>query len=191
MSRGLFSGVGEAKANFGANYEREGHYYMFIRRIKRDCTRKGVEFVAVEKVCLKVINSEGIPEAHRVGEHLSHLLMSDKDSFLGNIKAMISSIMGVSPDMVDEEACELVVSDDQPLSCRVVEMQNKLIRTRPKPNAPQGTPFTLISYKRTLTPDEIIASIPVEDLEQHLSKQELMTLLEGATISDSDGDDSP
>ena len=186
MARSVFSGVGEAKANFGANYEREGHYYMFIRRIKLDKTRKGVEFVAVEKVCLKCINVEGVPDPHRVGEQLSHLLMSDKDPFLGNIKAMISNIMGVNSDEVDEEACDLVVGDDQPLSCRVVEMQNKMIRTKPKPNARDGTPFTLVSYKRTLTADEVLAAIEPEVLQQFLSKEELATVLDGATLPEED-----
>ena len=175
---GLFSGVGSAKANFGANYEREGHYYMFIRAIKKDKNRNNVEFVAVEKVCLKVINVEGVAEPHRVGEQLSHLLMSDKDPFLGNIKAMVSSVMGCNPDEVDEDACDVIVGDSQPMSCRVVEMQNKMIMTKPKPGMQVGTPFTLVGYKRSLTADEVRAAIPMETLQQFLSVAELQTVLE-------------
>jgi len=174
--KGLFSGVGNAKANFGANYEREGHYLMFIRRIKRDKTRKDIEFVAVEKVCMGILNIEGIKFPHRIGEQLSHLLMSDKDPFLGNMKAMIANIMGAGPEEVNEEACDRIVGDDQPMSCRIVECQNRVIQTK------KGDDFTLINYRRTLSVDEIKAAIPIETLTKFLSKQELEKVLDGVSV---------
>lgn len=168
----MFEGVGSAKANFGANYERPGHYLMFIRRVKKDKTRKGVKFVAVEKVCLHHFSVDEEENPHVVGEQLSHLLMTDKDSFLGNLKAMIANTFGKPPEAVTPKVCDLVVSDKQPMSCRVVEMDNRLIITKEKKQ-----PFTQVNYRRTLTPDEIKAVVSQEVLEQFLSVKELEFLL--------------
>lgn len=172
----MFEGVGSAKANFGANYERPGHYLMFIRRVKKDKTRKGIKFVAVEKVCLHYFSVDEEENPHTVGEQCSHLLMTDKDSFLGNLKAMISNCFGKPPEAVTPKVCDLVVSDKQPMSCRVVEMDNRLIITKEK-----KLPFTQINYRRTLAADEILAVVPRNVLEQFLSVKELEFLLKEKT----------
>lgn len=163
---GLFSGVNNARPNMGSNYARTGHYLALIRRVKQDKTRKGVEFIAVEMVNLKTLSASPNEEPHRVGEQFSWLVMGDKDSFSGNVKAFIMNVAGVREDQVGEEECVAIVSEQQPFGGLIVEMNNRLIQTK------AGKPFTLVNFVRTLPPDEVRTLISQETLEQCLTKAE-------------------
>lgn len=163
---GLFKGVNNARPNMGSNYARTGHYLALIRRVKQDKTRKDVEFVAVEMVNLKTIAAGPSEDPHRVGEQFSWLVMSDKDSFSGNIKAFIMNVAGVQDHEVGEEECVKVVSEEQPFGGLIVELNNRLIQTK------AGKPFTLVNFVRTLSPDEVREAISQEILEQVLTKAE-------------------
>jgi len=162
----LFSGVNNARANMGSNYARSGHYLALIRRVKQDENRKGVEFVAVEMVCLKVIAPGPSEEPHRIGEQFSWLVMSNNDSFLGNVKAFVMNVAGLQEHEVTEDDCAAVTSDKQPFAGFIVEMNNRIITTK------AGKPFTLVNFPRSLTPDEVRAIIPEEVLTQVLTKEE-------------------
>lgn len=167
---GIFDNIENARASRGSNYERAGRYYEYIRRIKLDKNRKGVDFIAVEKVVLQVIAPDPSEEPHSVGEQIAHLLMSDKDSFLGNVKAMIGALFNEDPEAVTAEDAEMVVSDKQPAAGLVIEVNNRQITTK------QGQPFTLVNYVRALEPEEVFQLISPENLEKALLPAELDAL---------------
>jgi hypothetical protein len=172
---GIFDGIESAKMSMGGNYERAGHYLALIRRVKLDVSRKKVEFVAVEKVILQVIAAEPGTEPHSVGDQVSHLMMSDKDSFLGNFKSMIANVLGANPAEITAEVAQTVVDEEQqPLAGLVVEMQNRTITTK------KGDPFTLVTYVRALDPDEVVERVGEETLRKVLLKEEAEELLSAA-----------
>ena len=180
---GMFSGIKDAKANFGSNYEREGQYLMMIRRVKLGQNRGKEWFVAVEKVCLDMIDPGKEPKPHTVGEQCSHLLCDygpSKDSFLPNYKAMIMGVMGVTETDVDEETCDLITSDEQPLAGMIVQMQNHNIVTK------KGTDFTKIRYVRGLSFTEAAEKIDSAVLEKHLTKEEMDFFLENLALENED-----
>jgi len=167
---GIFDGIEKARASKGGNYERAGRYYEYVRRVKLDKNRKGIEFIAVEKVVLQVIALDPVEEPHGVGEQITHLLMSDKDSFLGNVKAMIGAMFGEDADAVSAADAEMVVSDTQPAAGLVIEVNNRQITTK------AGQPFTLVNYVRALSPEEVFQLISPENLERALLPEELDSL---------------
>ena len=171
MPKGMFRGVKDAKSNFGANYEREGHYIMFVRRVKVDQNRSKEWFVAVEKVCIECIDPGDEPKPHRPGEQCSQLFCNygkGKDNFLPNLKAMIMNVFEEPEEEIDEDDCEALCSDQQPMACMFIEMQNKQVTTR------EGNPFTRIKYIRSIPYEEIMESDErVETISKFLSKDEL------------------
>jgi len=169
---GLFDGIKDAKASRGANYVKAGHYLVLIRRVKQDKTRKGDDFVAIEMVNLVTLAEDPAEQAHRPGEQMSQLLMRKNDSFLPNFKAFVSNVMAVEESQVGEEEAMEVVSDEQPLSGRVVELQNKIVMTK------KDTPFTLVNYVRSLDAEEIKEKIPADVIEKFLTAEEQERLAE-------------
>lgn len=166
----MFKNVKDARANFGANYEREGNYIMFVRRVKLDKNRNDDWFVAVEKIAIECINPGNETKPHRVGEQLSHLLCNygkAKDSFLPNYKAMIMSVFDVPEEEVDEDACDLVTSDEQPMAGMFLEMQNKNVVTK------EGNDFTRIKYVRSIPLSEIAERVDMEVLKKCLTRDEV------------------
>jgi hypothetical protein len=168
---GVFDNIEMAKASRGGNYERAGRYYEYVRRVKLDTNRKKIEFIAVEKVILHVIAADPAAEPHSVGEQVTHLLMSDKDSFLGNVKSMIAGLFNEDPDAVTAADAEMVVSDQQPAAGLVIEVNNRVITTKAE------KPFTLVNYTRSLTPEEVFQLIPRENLDKALLPAEVEALL--------------
>lgn len=152
MSNSIFAGISDAKARTDANYERPGHYIELINRVKADRSRKGEDFVAIEKSILAVLDDdEG--RGHRIGDEVTHMLMAKHDSFLGNIKAMIAAVFGVPAEQVQESDAVEICSEDQPMAGAVVECVNRNQVTR------RGTDFTIINYKRALTVADIRAKL--------------------------------
>lgn len=167
---GLYDKIRDAKASKGANYVRAGGYLALVRRVKQDQNRKKVDFVAIEMVILAVLRVDPQDAPHTVGEQTSHLLMSDKDSFLGNFKAFIIGATGAAEAEVTEKEALAVVSDDQPLAGVVVELDNKIIKTKANKD------FTAVNYRRALEPDEVRERIPEEILKRFLTEEELELL---------------
>ncbi|MCP4897865.1 MAG: hypothetical protein GY906_12910 [bacterium] len=145
----LFSGIKDAKARLDANYERPGHYVLRIDALKIGRTRKGDDFMAVEKTVLHVLDDdEG--KGHKVTENVTHMMMAKHDSFLGNVKAMFAKLLDCATDDVDSDACMAVCGDDQPMSGMIIECKNRNITTK------AGNPFTVINYIREVPAPELI-----------------------------------
>lgn len=166
---GMFKGIENAKASFDAKYVGEGHYLCRIDRIKADQTRTKDDFLAVEMTVLHTFpDGDGASDKwHRPGEAVSHLMMAKHDSFMGNVKAMVSSILGVHESEVTENDCELLSSTSQPLAGSVIELKGRQIITR------QNKPFTKITYMRTF---------PAVELQETLDAQILSTYFPGDTL---------
>lgn len=167
---GMFSGVKEAKPNFGANYERPGKYIMFIRRVKLDKNRNQDWFVAVEKTSIECLDALDEPKPHRPGEQCSHLLPNygpGKPNFLPNFKAMIMNVFEVPEEDIDEDACDVITDETQPMAGLFVEMQNIGITTK------KGDPFTKIKYVRSIPRAEIAAKVNRDILARAMSEEEL------------------
>lgn len=170
----MFNGVEEAKASFDTNYVRRGHYLALITRVKADSTRKDEDFVAVEMTILHTYNDgdgkdlQDDPELemgnkwHRTGEDTSHLMMAKHESFLSNLKAFIANVMGVDPAEVTKATCVKACDDDQPMAGRVVELKNRVIKTR------AGKDFTKVSYSREVEPAEYAPVIDKAVINRYL-----------------------
>lgn len=152
---GLFQKIKDARASFQSNYVRPGHYIARIERVKQAKTRKDEDFIAIEMKCIVVIDNDS-GRGHKVGEDMSHLLMAKNDSSIGNFKRFVMNVMEASEEEVTEEACEHIVSDNQPLCGLFAEVFAKEIVTK------KGTPFTRIDYKR---------AVPKEDVKRLMSEE--------------------
>lgn len=171
---GMFKGVEGAKASFDASYLRSGHYLLRIDRVKADKTRTKDDFLAVEMTVLHTFADSSVHQAdaskwHRPGESVSHLMMAKHDSFLGNVKAMVSSLMGCHEAEVSEKDCEEISSPEQPMGGMVIEVTGRDILTR------AGKPFTKISYNR---------EFPAADLVDVLDEKTLGTYFPGDTLAE-------
>lgn len=166
---GIFSGIKDARANFGSNYVKQGHYVAFVRRVKLAQNRRDEWFVAMEMIIMSCMDAMGEPTPHVPGETCSRLFCNygkGKDYFLPNIKAMVSTLMDVPVEEVEEEACDLICSEDQPMAGMFVEMQNRGTVTQ------DGGPFTLVKFTKTLTPSEVLGKVNSDVIEKHLTKEE-------------------
>jgi hypothetical protein len=150
----IFAGIEGAKASFGANYVRKGHYLMVVRNAKHIVTRKGAHAVVFELTCAAVLNDLGNANPHREGEETTHYLAADKDSFLGNLKAAICGIGNCTEPEVTQEVLATCIMEPNsvefsPLAKLCVELVATDITTR------EGNPFTRVDYKRQIAPSEL------------------------------------
>lgn len=159
VAQRLFKGVEGAKASFASNYLKPGAYYLRIDRVKADSTRKNEDFLAVEMTVLNVLD-EAEGKANKVGENVSHLMMAKHDSFLGNVKAFVSNVLGCPPDEVTQENCIQICEYEEngkpvpsPLAGMVIEVSARNTVTKK-----QGT-FTVVNYKREVAPAEYIPTL--------------------------------
>lgn len=158
MAKDIFGGqkFAEAKARIDGNYERAGHYYNRIDRIKLTETRSNGVGLFVEKTVIAVLDDdEG--KGHKVGESITHCMLKKHDSFLGNVKAFVAGVFGLASEQVTEDHVYQVVDDDQPLSGTVVENKNRVILTKNKQQ-----PFTVINYIREVPAAELLEVLPAD-----------------------------
>lgn len=157
---GIFKGLKDAKAAQGGNYERIGHYLERIDKVKTDTSRKGAEFLAIEKTVVRVIdNAQG--KGHTLGESVTHMFTMKKEyaeTTLGNIKAMIAAILALPPDQVTDEVGEMISSERQPLAGMLIEVNNQTITTK------KMTLFTQVRYLHSFAPDKALKLLTPEEI---------------------------
>jgi hypothetical protein len=122
---GFFDGIENVRASFDASYIKHGIYWCKINRVKEDTNRNKVGFVAVEMTVVRVVQTEAGKAAHRVGEEVSALFMSNQDGYLARFKRFIANVMGITVEQVTAKGCELVVAAAQPLANSIVEVEGK------------------------------------------------------------------
>lgn len=161
---GVFSGMKEAKPSFDSNWEREGHYWSVINRVKLDQSRKKDTFVCFEKTVLLCLAPDDVARPHKPGEEISHALWAKHESFLGNMKSALGSIMDIPAADVGEEEALMVCDDDQPLQGTVVENYNRIIKTKEK-----GNDFTRVEYRREVPASEVWAAVEEGLIPRHIA----------------------
>lgn len=175
MSKSIFSGIRKASASLDSNYEKPGHYLELITGCKTGETREGKDFAVVEKIVVHVIdNNDGL--GHRVGESISHM-MTQGDSFLGNIKAFIVNVLEVDDEEIDEETLDTIFGDvkdhdhGQPLAGTVVEVSSRNILTKVKKKD-----FTKVTYKRPVPASELLEILDAKVIERFFPENVLEAL---------------
>lgn len=158
---GIFDDIKDAKASMDSDYVRPGEYLFRIDGAKRDKSRKGDEFACLEMTCVHVFDDNN-GAGHRVGNTPTHMLMAKHDSFLGNIKAMISSIMDCDPEEIGPEQAQTVFSGvSTPLKGLVVHVLATNIKTK------KNTDFTRVGYKGTVSGEQLKGILSQEVIELH------------------------
>jgi hypothetical protein len=168
--RGVFSGIEKAKSRVSANYVRPGRYWAKLSRVKVDKNRTGRTFVAIEMQVARVLDDdEG--RGHRIGENITHLMMTDQDSFMGNMKAFISAVLDVPESDINTDEAVEIAGDDNPLENTICELSARTIQTR------AGNPFTEINYLR---------EVPAIEFSQwagdNIELSQVQTLFPGDTL---------
>ena len=141
-----FEGVEAAKPQKSGNFIRPCDIIARIDRIKKGETRKGIGFIANEMIVLHAF--EG---SHVVGENITHMLMMDKDSFLGNWKAMIMGIASCAEEEITQEQSEVIISEEQPFSGDVIRVKARNIKTQADKD------FTVVDYHGAVLAEEWMA----------------------------------
>lgn len=178
MSEGMidFSGVGDAKASFDAVYCGRGHYLLRIDNVKTDQNRTKRRFVAVEMTVLHTFDDgDGHIDTaikstwHQPGASVSDIMMQDSDYFLGDLKAFIANVAGISQAEVTPKRCSQVTDPKgpQPFAGLVVEMRNRQKPTRPTTQNPQGGVFTKRTYVREWKASEFSELLSDKILDIH------------------------
>lgn len=154
--RGFFGGVETAKYGSGGVYflcnkgpsYKDGKtadqwtpalYQVEVVELTTMTSRKKDDLFIVEG---KIIKSD-CPE-RKVGMKCSWIVNLAQDAALGNIKGFIAAANGIDPTNeeevnanVDEAACDVAVSEDQPMRGQLVDLECVMIETK------AGKPFTL------------------------------------------------
>ncbi|MFG0316801.1 MAG: hypothetical protein ACF8XB_05975 [Planctomycetota bacterium JB042] len=164
----LFKGIGDAKASYGAEYERVGHYIQRLDRLKAGENRAKEGFLAIEKTVLYVYpdtlqrwENEGKPQdfrPHVAGDEISHLLMRKHDSFLANVKGFFARVLGCPEEEVTLDACAAACDEEQPMAGYLVEVRSRNQITR------KNTNFTKIDYVRAVPPSELKELLPADEI---------------------------
>lgn len=136
---GLFKGIKDAKANQGGLYFLPGTYKVEILRVSTMTSRKREDLFIVE---CEILESD-CPD-RKPGMRPSWVVNLKQDAALGNIKGFVAAANGIDPsnsaevdEHVDEDACEIACSTDNPLKGTVMGLTCVNIKTR------EGNDFTL------------------------------------------------
>ncbi len=133
---GLFSRISEANYSEGGNYLKPGVYRLETTKVISKKLRTGKDAYIVE---FRVLESDN-PD-HRVGSEVTWMVTLDKEPAMGNIKQYIATACGTTDlSGVDEATAELTVSEEQPLTGKVVRCSAVNITTK------AGRPFTKCKF---------------------------------------------
>ena len=155
---GLFKKIKAAKASVDAVYQKPGHYFERVDRIKTGETRKDRDFVVWEKTCIQALTADS---ESKPGDRVSDMLMCDLEVFLPRIKGFMINTLDCEDEEIEEEHCEQLISDDQPCEGMVVEVIAKNGESK------AGKTYTRVTYVRSLTPDEIEETFSEEEIEAY------------------------
>lgn len=139
-----FKGVEAAKPSLGGNYIK-GPSDLLCRldKVKEIETRKSGPAICIEMTVFHVFEGN-----HVVAENVTHMLMQNQDSFLGNWKAFVMGTQGCAEDEVTQEMSEIICGDTQPLSGDVIRVKAREIKTK------ADKEFTLVSYHGEVLAEE-------------------------------------
>lgn len=132
---GLFSKIKDARVSKGGVYLLPGNYLLKVETAKLIEDRHNVALLVTEHLIIQSDNEERKP-----GSHVTWMAKNNQDAFLGNVKAFLCGVLGVSEDDIDEETAEGAFDEDQPLQNQYVKAEAFEIITK------KGTPFTKVLW---------------------------------------------
>jgi len=162
---GMFSGMGSATRGYQSNVLKEGEYLVRIDSCEHfEAKNKGEGF----KTTLTILNVLSGTN-HRPGEVVNTVWLKkgEVQMWLGNIKGFIAGCLGVEDARVDETVATEVAGPNNPLKGQVTKVK-AITRVSKKKDEKTGEFFnyTLYSWSAVLTPDELRAALPAEDLQR-------------------------
>lgn len=172
---GLFKGVQNAPDySEGGSYFKDGKFLVLIDVCKQGETRDKREFAVIENTIIRSTNPEIPP-----GKSVSAMHMKN-DSFLGNIAHFASRVMGVPKEELDEETCEGIFSEDNPVRGMVMRVEAKTVKTG------SGGDYTKTKWSAPNEAD--IDLIMKEGIRLATGKKVKVTLREDNPFDESGGD---
>lgn len=120
-----FAGISEASSYAGGNYFKAGLYTVSIKEVKMVTSRKRDDLFIVECEILTSSCEELV-----AGMTCSWVVNMKHDASLGNIKQFTAIATGSPEKEIDEEVCELVVSNENPLKGVKIGLECNEIKTR-------------------------------------------------------------
>ena len=149
---GVFSGVGQARPPMQANYCGVGTYLAQINKAFIRPNRKRELGAIVEmKICHVLDDGQG--RGHRVGDEVSWYMKVSSEYFLGEARMFVANSIGADFNEIDEDTCNRVFSDENPLGGCFVEWKGTEVATK------AGGVFTKIKFARNVPAAEIKASM--------------------------------
>jgi hypothetical protein len=134
---GKFTGIKTASVSGGGVYFLSGLYVIEVKKCMMINSRKREDLFIVECEIIES-NNEKRPE----GFSASWVVKMSQDAALGNIKGFICAAYDCAESDVDEDACELIVDEANPLKGTILNLECVDITTR------AGTPFTLHKWSK-------------------------------------------
>lgn len=162
---GLFTGMSQAETSYKTPWEGIGHYYSLITDTKLKLSnkpdKKGKRFIIVEKVVLKCLAPNAVPNPHPPMTKVSDYMEEGGYFFLPNLKTMITAAFACQKEFegMTDQQMEAVAIDtfvNKKLVGLIVEMENI------QGTNSDGGPITIRQYKRSLTWPEIEAELAAE-----------------------------
>lgn len=122
-----FAGIKNAMSNQGGNWFKEGEYVVKVLTVKMIRSQQdSIDRFIVE---CEVLESS-VPEI-KAGSARDWVVNMRHKSSLGNIKGFMAAATDSPEHEIDEEVCDLAVSEENPmagvklgLSCRIVKKQD-------------------------------------------------------------------
>ena len=181
--RSLFAGIKDASAKVDAEYDGPGHYLERIEKVKVDQNRKGVRFFAVEKTVIHVFdNAGGHPDAHRVGDSTTFMVMQSSEYFKIEVKAFVKSVLEEDLDAKSEDeildVIQAIVDDSQPLAGTVVEMRNHNRLKKDKKPEDENAFFTKVKFVREVPASELLEVLTDDEKSRFYPGDQLEKMIE-------------
>lgn len=178
----IFAGIDAAQTFQSSTWADPGRYIVRLNQIKKKTTLKQETLIIVEQSVMRALS---VAEAHQHGKvghadgaEISYSYNMRHMSTLGNLKAFVAVLEGLTPDELVQALAkegrslsahmETILGSGQPYAGMFVEVLYTQIATR------SGAPFTRANWQRV---------VPARELQSVLSPETLASFFPGDTLS--------
>lgn len=162
-----FKGMKNASRGYSSNAARQGTFLVRIDDCDFFDTNNGEKWKNTLTV-LAVDDGD-----HKVGEVINTFWTLKagkvgKEIFQRNLKAFIAGVLDASDEDVDEEVCDVILSDENPLKGHVTLLRVTLRESRDKVDEKTGEKvrYPVLSWSTAYTPEEVAEAIGEEGMAQ-------------------------
>lgn len=138
---GIFKGIKEVRPRNNNNWfgqKKEGVYVLRIDECKETQNRQHVPMVVITFTTIGCVEA-ACDRPHLPSEEVV-VVWKVNDFFLEEVKTFVSASMGCEFSDVDEDSCELVFGEKQPLNGRLVQACARSVTTK------DGGEFTKVTW---------------------------------------------